>query len=49
MLWHAFEGGRLTINKKQKYLWLPDHQLLDILVLAFVFYEKTNIGVNANW
>ena len=35
---------RLAINKKQNYFSLPDNQLAENLILAFGFYEKTNMG-----
>ena len=38
-MWYAFYVARLDINKKQNFFLLPDHQLSEILILAF--YEGT--------
>ena len=34
---HGFEVARLAINKEQKYLLLPDHQLAENMILVFGF------------
>ena len=39
--------ARLAINKKQKYLSLPDHQLAENLILAF-FVRKDKKRIKTN-
>ena len=41
---YLWSRARLTINKRQNYFSLPDHQFTENLVLVFGFYERTNKG-----
>ena len=36
--------AQLAVNKKQEYFSLSDHQLVENLILVFVFYERTKRG-----
>ena len=37
------------MNKEQKYLPLPDHQLAGNLIFAFVFYKRAKIELKQNF
>ena len=39
LLWSR---ARFSINKKEKYLSVPDHQLAENVILVFGFYKRKN-------
>ena len=41
---HTFEVEHDSLNKKQKYITLPYHQLAENLVLFFSFYARRKQG-----